>query len=123
MEKYVVCRRINIKGIYCIVTEDRNENLDFPGKLERTETINNCIFNVVSTYPYGFEPPAANRHYGGAGVAFLDGHGEIHHWQTTNLLNLPITGLYQNGGIAGGGITPDFLWLRTRMTRATTDTW
>jgi prepilin-type N-terminal cleavage/methylation domain-containing protein/prepilin-type processing-associated H-X9-DG protein len=62
-------------------------------------------------------PPPANRHYGGAGVAFLDGHGELHHWQTTNLLNLSITGVPMGVGISFTGYTPDLLWLHTRMCR------
>ncbi len=84
--------------------------------------ISQCYFNVGDLLQeYG--PPPANRHYGGAGVTFLDGHAEIHHWRTTNLLNLPSTDKFEGNGLAAGGRTVDWLWLRTRMTRATTDLW
>jgi prepilin-type processing-associated H-X9-DG protein len=87
--------------------------------------ITDCTFEVSGLGPQASEygPPPANRHYGGAGVAFLDGHGEIHHWQTTNLLNLRVTGGYSFAGIPSSGQTVDWLWLRTRMIRATTDKW
>jgi prepilin-type processing-associated H-X9-DG protein len=84
--------------------------------------INLCTFNV-SDYLEDYGPPPANRHYGGAGVTFMDGHAEIHRWQTADLLKLPITDKFAGNGVPASGRTVDWLWLRTRMTRATTDTW
>jgi hypothetical protein len=52
----------------------------------------------------------------------MDGHGEYHRWQNTNLLNLPVTGI-ASSGIRAGGYTTDLIWLRTRLTRAPSDKW
>jgi prepilin-type N-terminal cleavage/methylation domain-containing protein/prepilin-type processing-associated H-X9-DG protein len=87
--------------------------------------ISDCVFEVASGGAIfsGYGPPPANRHYGGAVAAFMDGHGEYHHWQTTNLLNLKSTGAFAGYGIKSGGYTTDLIWLRMRLTRDPSDKW
>ena len=84
--------------------------------------LDSCIFNVVDgTGRQNFEPFPSSRHYGRAGVAFIDGHVELHRWQDQSTI-VPVKGVWIQVGTATGRTT-DWLWLRTRMIRATTDKW
>ncbi len=89
---------------------------------EREDRINNGFFVVDMN---GFSPLNANRyemvdmpasyHNGAAGVAFADGHAEIHKWRDPRTTppvrkgrNLPLT--------AGSGGNVDVAWLQERST-------
>ncbi len=84
--------------------------------------LDSCVFNVPDV-PNGqyLEFPPAWRHYGRAGVAFIDGHVELHRWQDQSTI-VPVKGVWIQVGTATGRTT-DWYWLRTRMIRATTDKW
>lgn len=89
--------------------------------------LSSCIFNVVDgTAHQEFEELPASRHYGRAGVAFVDSHVELHKWQDRSTI-APVTGVYSQftrpitRPITGR--TRDWLWVRERMIRATTDKW
>jgi prepilin-type N-terminal cleavage/methylation domain-containing protein/prepilin-type processing-associated H-X9-DG protein len=85
--------------------------------------LDSCIINVVDgTAHQEFEELPAGRHYGGAAVAFIDGHGELHKWQDQSTL-APVTGVFSRFYRPITGRTRDWLWMRQRMIRATTDTW
>jgi len=55
-----------------------------------------------------------NYHDGSAGVAFADGHVEMHRWQAS-LLNVPIRFVFQSVNVMPND--PDVLWLRYRTPR------
>lgn len=57
----------------------------------------------------------ANYHDGGAGIAFADGHTEIHRWQG-GLLNVPIKYINTPSSPSAPN-DPDILWLRFRTPR------
>jgi prepilin-type processing-associated H-X9-DG protein len=57
----------------------------------------------------------ANYHDGGAGVAYADGRGEVHHWQAS-VLKFPITFNYINV-MTTPPDDPDLLWLRYHTPR------
>lgn len=67
----------------------------------------------------GFLPPTAttlvdvpaNYHDGGAGVAYADGHAEIHRW-AGSVLRLPITTFNYNNMTPVPVNDPDLFWLR-----------
>jgi len=59
----------------------------------------------------------ANYHDGGAGVAFADGHSEIHHWQAS-LLNVPIRFAFSAPPVTPNDL--DLRWLRYRTPRSGT---
>ena len=68
----------------------------------------------------GMENVPASRHNRAATISFTDGHVELHRWQDS-IMFAPATGIQQP--ILRSGRNSDWLWLRTRMTRAKTDKW
>ncbi|HVU27452.1 MAG TPA: DUF1559 domain-containing protein [Verrucomicrobiae bacterium] len=55
----------------------------------------------------------ASYHNGAAGVAFADGHSEIHKWQDART-KLPITGHIRTVGFVSSPNNPDVAWLQQR---------
>ena len=79
---------------------------------EHPDSINDGAFYAPTTTAW-FDLPA-NYHDGGAGVAFADGHSEIHRWQGS-VLKVPI--VFSPFNSTGAPNDPDILWLRYRTPR------
>jgi prepilin-type processing-associated H-X9-DG protein len=66
---------------------------------ENPNTINDALMAICMMY-YIVDYPA-NYHGGGAGVAFADGHSELHKWQDVFLGLPPAAASNQGGGQTG----------------------
>ena len=85
--------------------------------------IDSCLFNVFDDPSLqDIEQRPGWRHFGRAGTAFFDGHGELHRWQDSSTI-VPLTGVIKYSTLPKTGRTRDWLWLRQRMIRSTTDRW
>jgi prepilin-type N-terminal cleavage/methylation domain-containing protein/prepilin-type processing-associated H-X9-DG protein len=51
---------------------------------EREDSINNGYFGVIAYTNYAIADYPGNYHNGGAGLAFADGHAELHTWAETS---------------------------------------
>ena len=83
---------------------------EWPGSIDDSYLQLQCI---VPGYP---NAPAA--YMGGAcGFSFADGHGEIHKWQTSTLLQPVVQGVGLNGTTLPSNVHDvDWLWLRVHAT-------
>jgi prepilin-type processing-associated H-X9-DG protein len=79
---------------------------------EHPDSINDGAFYAPGTSAWVDLP--ANYHDGGAGVAFADGHSEIHRWQSS-VLKVPVT--FRVFSSTGAPNDPDIRWLRDRTPR------
>jgi prepilin-type processing-associated H-X9-DG protein len=85
---------------------------------ERETSINDAFFVVdMNGYPNGatrMPDMPASYHNGAGGLAFADGHSEIHKWQNA-FTKKPVA---QNETVGGGpGNNQDVRWLQERATR------
>jgi prepilin-type processing-associated H-X9-DG protein len=79
---------------------------------EHPDSINDGVLFPPSLSAWVDVP--GNYHDGSAGVAFADGHVEMHRWQAS-LLNVPIRFFFQSVNVQPND--PDMLWLRYRTPR------
>jgi len=78
---------------------------------EHPGSINDGFFQVSSAEPIFPDVPASYME-GGCGFSFADGHGEIHQWQTTNLMIPVLYGVSIHEAISRSS-NPDWLWFTT----------
>jgi type II secretory pathway pseudopilin PulG len=81
---------------------------------EHPDSINDGCLQINSAANGGFVDVPASYMEGGCGLSFADGHGEIHQWQTTNLM-VPVkrTSFHYAPGDASN---PDWVWLTSHAT-------
>ncbi len=83
--------------------------------------ISSCAMNIPDNqYVQDFEDAPGTRHNKAAAISFVDGHVELHRWVEA-LTQQPVTGKFKGGYVTGRN--RDWLWLRSRMTRAPSDQW
>jgi prepilin-type processing-associated H-X9-DG protein len=81
---------------------------------EHPDSINDGVLFAPRTTEWIDLP--ANYHEGGAGVAFGDGHAEIHRWRAS-VLNVPVR--FQFTPVVTPPNDPDILWMRYHTPRRT----
>ncbi len=79
---------------------------------EHPDSINDSRFFAPQTASWVDLP--ANYHDGGAGVAFADGHSELHRWQAS-VLKVPVKFTFLAPPVTASD--PDLLWLRYHTPR------
>jgi prepilin-type N-terminal cleavage/methylation domain-containing protein/prepilin-type processing-associated H-X9-DG protein len=85
---------------------------------EQADSINDGAYFPPNTPPTWHDLPAS-YHSGAAGIAFVDGHSEIHKWQSSVLpgpkTTVTTTATFQ--ALSVSATDPDYLWLRERTQR------
>ncbi len=80
---------------------------------EHPDSINDTV--LFAPYATQWLDLPANYHDGGAGIAFADGHSEVHRWQASALKNPVRYALTYNPSVPAND--PDLQWLRSRTPR------
>jgi len=82
---------------------------------EHPDSIQDGYLEIDSAPNGGFPDIPASYIEGGCGFSFADGHGEIHQWQTANLMIPAVFGATIHYAV-GGASNPDWLWFTTHAT-------
>jgi prepilin-type N-terminal cleavage/methylation domain-containing protein len=82
---------------------------------EHPDSISDGFLEVNSNPNGGFPDVPASYIEGGCGFSFADGHGEIHQWQTTNLMIPALYGVVVHFA-PGGASNADWLWFTSHAT-------
>jgi prepilin-type N-terminal cleavage/methylation domain-containing protein len=78
-------------------------------------SINDGFLEINSSPGSAFPDIPASYIEGGCGFSFADGHGEIHQWQTTNLMVPAVSGVTVHFA-PGGATNPDWVWFTAHAT-------
>lgn len=99
----------------------KTSDLNFPGPSgcwliadEHPDSVDDALFYTSSYATTKFTELPGNQHGGGCGIAFADGHGEIHKWTgpvMSKVINVTYTTVQQQPCTL---TDPDMLWLAQR---------